>query len=533
MTSSKTKALKNTLQKSTTKASIKPSKAAPKEFDKTLNPSSLILAIDQGTTGTTAVFFDQKGKAVAKGYCEIPQHYPKPAWVEHDPKDILKSVTTSIREAIKVGKINTANIAAIGITNQRETVVGWNPLTGKSSHNAIVWQCRRTSEFTEKLKKDKTKSQKIFKTTGLVVDPYFSSSKISWLLKNKHIGPNDLVGTIDSFLVWNLTGGEKHITDVSNASRTQLMSLKTLAWDKEMLKLFKIPEKILPTICSSSGIIGHTKGFEPLPDGIPITGLIGDQQSALFGQGAVIEGNAKCTFGTGSFILMNIGQKVKFSTKKLLTTVAWKIGDEKPVYAFEGGAFVCGAAVQFLRDQLKFIKSAKDVEDWAKKANQESLVQCVPAYSGLGAPFWNPDARAAFLGMSRGDGIAELCLATLEGMALQNSDIITAMEKDAKFKLKSLNVDGGASSNDLLMQLQADVLGSYVVRPQWIESTSRGAAFLAGHGIGLWSLKDIKKIIEGESKKFSPKANAKWRGQRLKSWQKAVGAVQLYSKPKA
>lgn len=489
-----------------------------------------VLAIDQGTTGTTAVIFNLRGQAVAKGYEEIPQHYPKPAWVEHDPLDILNSVKRSIAEALKQGGIKGSQIATIGITNQRETVVGWNPTTGKSNYKAIVWQCRRTSDFTEKLKKDKKTAQKIFKTTGLILDPYFSSSKIAWLLKYKYISSNDLVGTVDSYLVWNLTGGQKHITDVSNASRTQLMSLKTLDWDKEMLKIFKIPRQILPEICPSAGVIGYTKGFEPLPDGIPISGLIGDQQSALFGQGAFAKGNAKCTFGTGSFILMNIGEKVKFSGKKLLTTVAWQIKDQPPVYAFEGGAFVCGAAVQFLRDQLKFIKSAKDVEDWARKANQDSLVQCVPAYSGLGAPYWNPEARAAFLGMSRGDGIAELCFATLEGMALQNADIITAMEADAKFKLKSLNVDGGAAGNDLLMQMQADVLGTKVVRPAWVESTSRGAAFLAGLGLGLWSIKDIRSIILGEVTEFQSKKNKKWRTDRLKFWKRAVSSIQLYSK---
>lgn len=492
--------------------------------------SQFVLAIDQGTTGTTAVIFNHKGQAVGKGYFDIPQHYPKPAWVEHDPQDILESVRVSVKEALKAAGLDAKKIAAIGITNQRETVVGWNPTTGKSNYKAIVWQCRRTSEYTEKLKKDKKLAQKVFKTTGLVLDPYFSSSKIAWLLKNKHISVNDLVGTIDSYLVWNLTGGEKHVTDVSNASRTQLMSLKTLKWDKEMLKIFKIPQRILPEICPSSGILGYTKGFAPLPDGIPISGLVGDQQSALFGQGAFAKGNAKCTFGTGSFILMNIGEKVKFSAKRLLTTVAWQLEGQKPVYAFEGGAFVCGAAVQFLRDQLKFIKSAQDVEDWARKANQESWVQCVPAYSGLGAPYWNPDARAAFLGMSRGDGIAELCFATLEGMALQNADIITAMEADAKFKMQTLNVDGGAVSNDLLMQMQADVLGTKVLRPEWIESTSRGAAFMAGYGVGLWSIKDIKDIIIGEVTTFTPKKNKKWRSLRLKSWMSAVKSVQSYGR---
>lgn len=493
------------------------------------NVKEIILAIDQGTTGTTCVLFNKMGHAIGKAYAEIQQIYPKPGWVEHSPEDILNSVRSSVTEVLKKSGVSVNAIAAIGITNQRETVLSWDPKTGRSQHNAIVWQCRRTSEQTQKLKKNKDLVKSIFKTTGLIIDPYFSSSKIQWLSKKKHIGANDLIGTVDSFLVWNLTGGEKHITDVSNASRTQLMSLKKLEWDKEMLKVFKVAPKHLPEICVSSGVVGHTKNFKPLPDGIPISGLIGDQQAALFGQGAFSQGDAKCTFGTGSFILMNIGEKLKFSTKKLLTTVAWQLEGQEPVYAFEGGAFVCGAAVQFLRDQLKFLKSAQDVEDWAKKANAESLVQCVPAYSGLGAPFWNPDVRAAFLGLSRGDGIAEMCFATLEGMALQNADIIKAMEKDAKFTLKSLNVDGGASSNDLLMQMQADILGAQVVRPKWIESTSRGAAFLAGHGVGLWSLKDIRNIIQDDLTQFKAQQNKKWQEEKLKKWSVALKAVSTFA----
>ncbi len=490
-----------------------------------------ILSIDQGTTGTTVLVFDSELKVLGQGYTEFKQIYPKPGWVEHNPKDILESVEKSIEIALKSSQINPKDIQGIGITNQRETIVSWDPkskdLKNNANHNAIVWQCRRTSSVTEKLKKNKSLAQKIFIKTGLVIDPYFSSSKIQWLVKNKKLKATDHVGTIDSYLVWTLTGGKSFFTDVTNASRTQLMNLKTLKWDKDLLKQFSVSEKQLPEILPSNENFGTTLGCKHLPDGIPITGVIGDQQSALFGQGAYSEGEAKCTFGTGSFILMNIGENIKASKNKLLTTVAWQLKGQKPKYAFEGGAFICGAAVQFLRDQFKFFKTSSEVEALALQANLESEVMCVPAYSGLGAPYWRPDVRAAFLGLSRGDGIPEMCYATLESMAMQNAVILEAMQADSGKNLKHLNVDGGAIKNDLLLQLQSDVLQKKVLKPDLIETTALGAALMSGLGAGLWTEKDIKKTLSKAKSEFKPKKSKSWQKVKRLKWDKAVKSLSL------
>ncbi len=486
-----------------------------------------ILAIDQGTTGSTVVIFNSNAEAIGKGYAEFPQVYPKPGWVEHNPNDILESIQTALKQAIKESLINVNDIAAIGITNQRETVISWSPKSKTPNYNAIVWQCRRTSEFTEKLKANKPLAAKIFKTTGLVIDPYFSSSKMRWLVEQKYHTAKDYVGTIDAFLIWNLSGGESFVTDVSNASRTQLMSLKTLNWDPALLKLYKINENSLPKILSSNALFGITKNFPQLPDGIPIHGVLGDQQAALYGQGALQPGEAKCTFGTGSFILMNIGEKIKSSKHKLLTTVAWQLEGQKPKYAFEGGAFICGAAVQFLRDQLKFFKNADEVESLALKANKESKVVCVPAFSGLGAPYWDPDVKAAYMGLTRGDGIPEICYATLESMAMQNAVILEAMQKDSGTRLKHLNVDGGAVKNTLLMQLQADLLQKKVLKPEWIESTVLGVALMSGLGSGFWTEKKIKDLILKNKIQFKPTKTKLWQNHRRARWDKAIQAVKV------
>lgn len=486
-----------------------------------------ILSIDQGTTGSTVVVFNSQAKAIGKGYSEFPQIYPKPGWVEHNPNDILESIQVALKQAIKESLINPNEIASIGITNQRETIVSWNPESKTPNYNAIVWQCRRTSDFTEKLKKNKVQATKIFKNTGLVVDPYFSSSKMRWLVENKHHTAKDYIGTIDSFLIWQLTGGESFVTDVSNASRTQLMSLKTLKWDSSLLKLFKISEASLPKILPSNALFGTTKNFPQLPDGIPIHGVLGDQQAALYGQGAFLSGEAKCTFGTGSFILMNIGDKIKSSKNRLLTTVAWQLEGQKPKYAFEGGAFICGAAVQFLRDQLKLFKSADDVEAYALKANPESQVLCIPAFSGLGAPYWDPEVKAAFMGLTRGDGAAEISYATLESMAMQNAVILEAMQKDSGASLKHLNVDGGAVKNNLLMQLQSDLLQKRVLKPEWIETTVLGAALMSGLGSGFWTEKKIKELILKNKVEFKPSKTKAWLKQRRLRWDKAVSAIKF------
>lgn len=495
-----------------------------------------ILAIDQGTTGSTALIIDEKANIVCKKNEEFSQIFPKPGWVEHNLEEIWESVGSTCRAVIELAqkkglKNIKKEIVAIGITNQRETVGIWDRVSHKPIHNAIVWQCRRTSDFCKKNKKEESW---IKRKTGLVLDPYFSGSKINWLLKNvkgslqKAKTGKLAVGTIDTFLVWKLTNGKTHVTDVSNASRTMLMDLKKTNWDKKLLDFFKIPESILPEIKSSSEVYGETKSLDFLPDGIPISGMAGDQQAALFGQACFKEGEAKCTYGTGSFLLMNTGKNIVKSKSGLLSTVAWRLGsDKETTYALEGSAFICGAAVQWLRDQLAFVKSAPEIEALAKKVETTEGVEFVPAFTGLGAPYWDPEARASITGMTRGTNRSHIARACLEGMALQNVDLLRAMEKDLAKSLRSLKVDGGACANDLLMQIQSDYLGAKVVRPVNIETTALGAAFLAGLGVGLWKSK--KEILDVWVKDQDFKANItkKKREDRLVSWHKAIKASRI------
>lgn len=491
-----------------------------------------ILAIDQGTTGTTVCVLDQRAKMVAWVNHEHPQIYPKPGWVEHDPEIIWQSVTRGIREALARAGARGDQIAGIGITNQRETVVVWDKETGKPIYNAIVWQCRRTTDFCRRLKKSKSTIKTIRSKTGLVIDPYFSASKIRWILdevpgaKTAAKSGRLRAGTIDSFLIWRLSGGRSHRTDVSNASRTQLMNIKTGDWDPELLRLFQVPAGLLPEIVSSNETFGVTLGISGLPDGVVIAGVAGDQQAALFGQTCFEVGSAKCTFGTGSFLLMNTGAKMVASRAGLLTTVAWRLkGDKSPTYALEGGAFVCGAAVQWLRDQMQFFKNSAEVEELAKKVNSTDGVYLVPAFVGLGAPYWDPEARAAIVGMTRGTSKAHIARATLEAMALQNVDILAAMEKDLGRKMHTLKVDGGAVRDDLLMQLQADFLGVAVQRPAQTESTVLGAAFLAGLGVGFWTgIPEIKKVWSVEQE-FKPALSTAHRKRKLDEWHRAVERV--------
>jgi glycerol kinase len=486
-----------------------------------------IMAIDQGTTGSTVSILNQSGSLVAKINEEYPQIFPKPGWVEHNPEDIWKSVTSTLQKALEKAQILGKDIAAIGITNQRETVVIWDKSTGKAIYNAIVWQDRRTQDFCEKLRKEKKQSF-IRKKTGLVIDPYFSGTKIRWLLKNvagasEKARRGDLIaGNIDTFLLWRLTGGVAHKTDVSNASRTMLMNIQTGEWDEELLKMFSVPRQLLPSICDSSGIFGKTQGLGFLPDGIPISGIAGDQQAALFGQTCFSAGEAKCTFGTGSFLLMNTGSKLVTSKHQMLTTAAWRLPKQKMTYALEGGAFICGAAVQWLRDGLKIISKSSEVEELARQVASSEGVEFVPALTGLGAPHWNADARGVITGLTRGSTRAHLARATLEAMALQNTEILQAMEKDLGKKLKGLRVDGGAAVNNLLMQMQADYMGTSVTRPKQIETTSIGAAYLAGLGVGYWSSVDEIKRIWMIDQEFKSHMSAKSRKVRLDSWQKAI-----------
>lgn len=499
-----------------------------------------ILAIDQGTTGTTVSLITTSGQVVARADQDFRQHFPKPGWVEHRPEEIWKSVTDTIQQCLKRARVNPESIAAIGITNQRETVVLWDKKNGKPISNAIVWQDRRTTELCEKLKREGLEPA-VKEKTGLVLDPYFSATKIKWLLdqsqstRSRAEKGEVLAGTIDTYLLWKLTGGVSHKTDVSNASRTLLMNLETCQWDPELLAMFDVPAACLPSIESSSGLFGTTLGLRILPDGIPVTGIAGDQQAALFGQACFEVGESKCTFGTGSFLLMNTGDKRLKSQAGLLTTAAWRLkGQSRAVYALEGGAFICGAAVQFLRDQLGFIKEAKEVEKLASKVSDTAGVEFVPALTGLGAPHWDPRARGMIYGLTRGTTRAHIARATLEAMALQNAEILVAMSSDLKASggqgLKSVRVDGGASANSLLMQLQADYLGVEVVRPKMIETTSAGAAFLAGHGADIFESLDQIKSVWKIDKVFRPKMTSEAREQRMASWEDAVRRVKLVSK---
>ena len=487
-----------------------------------------VLAIDQGTTGSTVALMDARGKLRASVNVEFPQVYPQPGWVEHRPGEIWASVLKALRALLRRGLCKPSEIAAIGITNQRETAMLWDRRNGEALNNAIVWQCRRTADFCASLRAAGHEPA-VRRKTGLVLDPYFSASKYRWLLRNTAgIGRalkagRVAAGTVDSYLLWQLSGGQVHVTDVSNASRTSLMSLGSRRWDAGLLELFEVPRDILPRIVPSSGVLGHTRGVPGLPDGIPISGVAGDQQSALFGQACFAVGEAKCTFGTGSFILMNTGSERLRSNAGLLSTVAWQLGEKsKPVYALEGGAFVCGAAVQWLRDGLQMIKSAPAIEALAGEVEDHDGVEFVPALTGLGAPHWAPDARGTFTGITRGTTRGHVARATLDAMALQNADILRAMESDLGKRMKPLRVDGGAAANDLLMQIQADILGRRLIRPRVIETTAAGACYLAGLGVGLWaSPAEVKKIWRAE-REFAVAMRAPARRRRLASWNEAL-----------
>lgn len=484
------------------------------------------MSIDQGTTGSTVLLMDQAGQVVSKANVEYKQIYPQPGWVEHDPQDIWNSVESAALKALKNIQAHQDEIMTLGITNQRETVVAFRKSDGRVLHNAIVWQCRRTSKMCQQLRGKW--SAKIKSKTGLVLDPYFSASKMRWMLENipavqQAQKENDLVfGNIDTFLMWKLSGGQIFATDVSNASRTMLMNLKTGAWDTELLKLFKVNENNLPKICASSGLFGKTTQHSFVSMNTPITGVAGDQQAALFGQTCFVMGESKCTFGTGSFILMNTGSKILKSKAGCLTTVAWKLNNEKTQFALEGGAFICGAAVGWLRDGLGLIKTSAEVEELAQQVENTGGVEFVPALTGLGAPYWSADARGQITGLTRGSTKEHIARATLEAMALQNADILLAMQKDLNKKMKRLRVDGGASQNNLLMQLQANYLQVNVDRPMQVETTAIGAAYLAGLGIGHWkNLAEIKSIWK-KDREFNPQMSKRDLKKRRESWQKAV-----------
>jgi glycerol kinase len=485
-----------------------------------------VLAVDQGTTGTHVSILDEKLRVVGGSYREFTQHFPKPSWVEHDLEEIWASVELCIRKALKDAGLEGKNISAIGMTNQRETSGLWTREGGKPLSHAIVWQDRRTSQLCAQLR-EKGEEDRVRETTGLVLDPYFSGTKLAWMLEHvkgarKRAEKGEVCfGTIDTWLVYKMTGGQAHVTDVSNASRTLLMDLKRLQWDEGMCALFGAPKACLPEIRGSAESYGTTRGMRSLPDGIPVTGMAGDQQAALFGQACFEPGESKCTYGTGAFLLMNTGSTPVASKSGLLTTVAWRIGGET-VYALEGSSFIAGAAVQWLRDGLKVIKRSSDVEPLAASVKESGDVVFVPALAGLGAPHWRPEARGLFAGIDRSTTVAHLARAALEGVAMQIHDLADAMRRDSGREIPTFKVDGGASANNLLMQFQSDMLQAPVVRPQNLQTTSLGAAFLAGLGAGVWSGTDAIRRAWKSGKVFKPKMKAREREHHLTKWRRAV-----------
>ena len=489
-----------------------------------------LLAIDQGTTGSTALVMAENGATLGRSNHEFAQHFPEPGWVEHDPEEIWASVVASVGDALKAAQVKATEIAAIGITNQRETTLLWDRDTDAPVHRAIVWQDRRTTARCAELKA-KGLEERVRDVTGLVLDPYFSGTKLHWLLENvegarKSAHEGRLAfGTIDSFLVWKLAGGAAakapHVTDVTNASRTLLMDLAARSWSQEMCSLLDIPPAVLPRICPSAARIAETRGVPGLPDGIPIAGMAGDQHAALFGQACFGEGEAKCTYGTGAFLLVNTGAAPIKSRFGLLSTMGWQVGDEV-VYALEGSCFIAGAAVQWLRDGLGLIKSAKEIEDLARSVPSSDGVVFVPALSGLGAPHWDPNARGLISGITRGTTRAHLARATLEAIALQVNDVVAAMSDDLGRAITRMRVDGGAAENDLLMQFQSDVSGLTVERPTELESTARGAAMLAGLGAGIFKGgADAAKMVK-INRTFSVGMAGPERASRRAAWADAI-----------
>lgn len=485
-----------------------------------------ILSLDQGTTSSRAILFDKKGNIQAVAQQEFTQIFPQPGWVEHDATEIWQTQLAVTKKVLQKKGIAAKDVAAIGITNQRETVVVWDKATGKPISNAIVWQDRRTAKICDKLKSKRGMAAYIKKHTGLVVDAYFSGTKVKWILDNvkgarkRAKNGEILFGTIDSWLIYNLTGGELHITDYTNASRTMLFNIQKLEWDQKMLKELQIPEAMLPEVVDSSRVYGKTTA-SLLGEAIPIAGIAGDQQAAMFGQACFEKGMAKNTYGTGCFMLMNTGDKPVVSKSGLLTTIAWGM-DGKVTYALEGSVFIAGAAIQWLRDGLKIIDDAPDSEFHAMKVEDTEGVYVVPAFAGLGAPYWDMYARGAIFGLTRGTTKAHLIRATLESLAYQSKDVLDAMKKDAKMVMDTLRVDGGASANDLLMQFQSDILDTKVERPAVIETTALGAAYLAGLAVGYWeSQQDIVANWQLDEA-FEPEMEEKRQKALYKGWKDAV-----------
>lgn len=484
-----------------------------------------VIALDQGTTSSRAVIFNKQGEIVSVSQKEFSQIFPQSGWVEHDPMEIWGCQSGVMREVVETASIDPKEIAAIGITNQRETTIVWDKNTGKPIYNAIVWQCRRTSKICDELKGKKLE-QVIRDKTGLIIDAYFSATKVKWILDNvkgarKKAERGDLLfGTVDTWLIWKLTNKKVHVTDYSNASRTMMFNINELKWDEDILKELDIPLSMLPEVKPSSYIYGNTD-MHILGEEVPIAGCAGDQQSALFGQTCFEEGSAKNTYGTGCFLLMNTGNKLVKSKNGLLTTIAWGIG-ESVTYALEGSIFMGGASIQWLRDELRMLKNASDSEDYANKVEDTKGVYVVPAFTGLGAPYWDMYARGTILGLSRGAKKEHIIRATLESIAYQTKDVLSAMEEDSNILLKDLRVDGGASKNNFLMQFQSDILNVNIDRPKIVETTALGAAYLAGLAVGFYDdLRNIKNNCKLD-KHFTPSMEEEKRKKLYKGWKKSV-----------
>jgi glycerol kinase len=484
-----------------------------------------VLALDQGTTGSTALVIDPDGGVRARGYAELPQHYPQPGWVEHDPAQIWATTMEAVGQAVAASGITPAEVAAVGITNQRETTILWERASGRPVGNAIVWQCRRTAALCERLKADGAEPE-IRRKTGLVVDAYFSGTKIRWMLDHDPaLRPRAergelCFGTVDAWLLWQLTGGAVHATDPSNASRTLCYDIHRRAWDEGLCGILDVPMALLPTVKPSAGIFGETAKGGWLPPGIPVAGIAGDQQAALFGQACVEPGMAKNTYGTGCFALLNTGGRAVASGEGLLTTVAWTV-EGSTTYALEGAVFIAGAAVQWLRDGLGIIKQAAETQALAASVRDTGGVYLVPAFVGLGAPYWDPYARGTVVGITRGTTRAHLARAALEAIAYQSRDVLDTMKREAGVPLRTLRVDGGAAANDFLCQFQADMLGVEVLRPSVTETTGLGAAYLAGVGVGLWKSRELAGRWKLE-RKFSPAMSDDAREAAYGGWRRAV-----------
>ena len=489
----------------------------------------LVLAIDQGTTGTTALLLDARGGVRGRGYAELPQHFPRPGWVEHDGREIWDSVLTAIARARAAARARRTQVAAIGITNQRETVLLWDRHTSRPVARAIVWQDRRTAERCAALKR-RGRAREVRRRTGLVLDPYFSATKLEWLFRNL-AGLRVLArrgrlafGTVDAWLLWKLTAGRVHATDPTNASRTLLYDIGRHRWDERLLELFGVPASVLPRVLPSSGEFGRTHGVPGLPGGIPIAGIAGDQQAALFGQGCVSAGRSKNTYGTGCFMLLHTGSERVVSRAGLLTTIACGPRGE-PAYALEGSVFIAGAALQWLRDGLQVLQRAGDSEAIARRVRDAGGVVMVPAFVGLGAPYWRPDVRGALFGLTRGTTRAHVIRAALESLAFQTRDLVEAMARDAGRRVAALRVDGGGAANNVLMQYQADLLGVPVERPRVLETTALGAGLLAGLGVGLWTSQPDLDRGRRLERVFEPRRGRAWREAEYGRWRRAVAAL--------